>query len=307
MGNGGRSFLIACALAFSIAARAETIHLTPGDRVSVRNAWGSTKIAVGTGNDVVVSGAATVARSAADRHLVVIATRSAEGSPVDLTLRVPRGVALHAFADTGHIVMEGISSNVEVETKRANVTATDIDGNVVVTTGNGNVTIDRVKGLVDVTSGNGNTRIMNVEHSVHVVSINGKTEIQCVTGAVSVKDTSGRVTVINSSGDVDLFTAMGNASYHGVVQPDRSYRLKTLSGAIALRYSTNGHGFTGRVTSHSGKITIDNALGTFAHKPPNRIDVRTGDGSARLLLDSFDGRIELKPSAEKFAQCANMN
>jgi hypothetical protein len=299
------STLIAFTFAFALpAGAAETVRLHTGDRISVRNPWGNTTIASGTGSNVVVSGTATVARSPADAHLVVITTRSVEGSPVDLTVRVPPGVALRVFADTGHIVVAGISSNVEVETRRASLTAVNIDGNVIVSTGNGNVTLNGVKGLVDVTTGNGNTRVTNVQHSVHVVSINGTTELQCVTGAVDVRDTSGRVTVINSLGDVAVFTAMGNASYHGLVRRDRSYRLKTLSGAIALRYSTSAAGFTGRVSSHAGKVTVDNALGSSEHKPPHHIDVRSGDGSARILLDSFDGRIELKPSTEKIPDCA---
>ena len=284
---------VALILAFATAATADqTVRLERGDRVSIRNAWGTTRVSPSATSSLTVAGTATVQRSADDPHLVIVSTRSSETSRVDLSVRIPAAVPLRVSADTGHIFIDRHGANVEVETRRANLTAKGIAGNVIVNTGNGNITLDAIDGLVDVTTGNGNTYVSNVRYGVHVVSINGTTEILCAGGPVAVKDTSGRVTVTNASDGVDLFTALGNATYRGPLAGDRSYRLKTLGGAIALHYA-GATGFSAAITTESGKVAIDRSLETV-RRTPRRTDVTLGDGSARVVLDSFDGRIALQ-------------
>lgn len=284
---------LALLLAFATAASADqAVRLERGDRVSIRKASGTTRVSSSTTSSLMVIGSATIRRSREDPHLLVI-----EASRVDLSVRVPAGVPLHVVADSGHVYIDRVGANIEVETKSANLTAKGIAGNVIVTTGNGNVTLNAIDGLVDVTTSNGNTYVSNVRHAVHVVSINGTTEITCSGGPVAVKDTSGRITVTNAAAGVDLFTALGNATYRGALAPDRSYRLKTLGGAIALHYAATA-GFTAAVTTESGKVTIDRSVQTV-RRTPRRIDVASGDGSARVVLDSFDGRIALQRLEER--------
>ncbi|MEA2336034.1 MAG: hypothetical protein QOE82_41 [Thermoanaerobaculia bacterium] len=197
--------------------------------------------------------------------------------------------ALHIDAAAGQISADHIVGNIDGKTANANVIAREVGGSVVLTTGNGNIDLRAVRGLVEVTSGNGNTTIANIAAGVHVTSINGKTDIACVTGAVSVQDTSGRTTVAAISGDVDLFTALGTARYDGVLQPNRSYRLRTLDGAVTLAYAPASSGFSAQLASDAMQIAID-ARPAAKQK---RVLIRTGDERARVVLDAVGGRVEL--------------
>lgn len=206
-----------------------------------------------------------------------------------------RGVAaLHIDAAAGQIVAERIRGNIDGKTANGSVTAREIGGSVVLSTGNGIINLSGVHGLVEVTSGNGITTISNAGSGVHVTSINGKTEISCVAGAVGVRDTSGRTTVSAVSGDVDLFTALGVAGYHGVLQPDRSYRLRTLDGVVTLAYAPGSSGFLAQLASDVAQIVLDHPLAA----KQRRALLHVGDERARIVLDAVGGRVELTKHAE---------
>ncbi|HEX8170776.1 MAG TPA: hypothetical protein VF824_09575 [Thermoanaerobaculia bacterium] len=198
--------------------------------------------------------------------------------------------ALHLDLANGSVDVERVRGNLDGKSVTANVTARDVGGNVVLSTGNGNITLERVGGLVDVTSGNGNTIATNVRSSAHVVSINGKTRLGCIGGNVDVQDTSGQTVVSDVAGDVTLFTALGKANYEGLLHADRSYRLRTLDGAVGLAYAPNGSGFSAQLASDAGQIELDRPL----QGKQRRTQLRVGDERARVVLDAFGGRVALR-------------
>lgn len=287
-------------LALFLAITAWTVAAAAADRVVVRGGSG-TAIITGVDAGIVSTSTpgATITRSPSDAQLIEVT-----GPPGrELRLSVPRGatVELAAEGKTGGHISDVAA--VRARTVSGNLTAERIGGSVVVTTGNGNVTLDGVRGLIEVTTGNGNVNISNVGGGVHVVSINGKTDIRCVAGSVRVKDTSGAVSAAAVRGDVDLFTALGRATYRGLLQRDHSYRLETLDGAVSLEYDPAGAGFTARLASDARQIELDRALAAGHSAKEARLDVRAGDEGARIVLDAVGGRVALVRLLARIAPC----
>jgi hypothetical protein len=259
-----------------------TVPIEPGTRIRVRHDNGVATITGGSGKTL-DAGNLQVRRIDA-RTLEVITHGPA-------TIILPRQTDLEVISAARtrgvNFRIDGVEGNVEATLGSANLTLKNIGGNVVATSANGNITADGVRGLVDVTTGNGNIILANVRSGVHIVSINGKTEISCASGAIDVKDTSGRVTVRNAAADVEIFTALGQAFYEGALRPGRSYRLRTLDGAVSLTYAANGAGFTARVDV-KGK----------------RQDIRAGDERARVVLDAVGGRVAVQKGSVMSGACA---
>jgi hypothetical protein len=283
-------------LLFASTAKAATVRFASGDRIRVRAADVSATVSGRDTNDVT---AANVRR--AEAHVIeVVATNG-------MQLIVPRGAAiewvgsgrakaairdvaaLRIHAQAGEVRAERIRGNVEAKTANGNVIALAIGGNVLVDTGNGNVTISGVEGLVDVTSGNGRTFISNVKSGVNVVSINASANIRCIGGSVNVKDTSGATEIANIAGDLEVFTALGRATYSGNLAASRSYRLRTLDGSVTLAFSTASGGFIASLASDAQKIEGD----AVPRQTQKRLVVRRGDERARVVLDAVGGRVAL--------------
>ncbi|HKR65321.1 MAG TPA: hypothetical protein VJZ00_16435 [Thermoanaerobaculia bacterium] len=290
-----------CALLlFASVLSAETVR--PGDVVVVHTIGGTTTIA---GADV--DSIANARRTSA--HRIEVAGAAMIRVPRTATIEsvsseraivnVSDVAALRVDATNGSVVADRIRGNIDGKTITANLTARDVGGNVIVSTGNGNITAQRVRGLVDVTSGNGNTIVSQVGGGVHVTTINGKTGVACVAGAVTIKDTSGQVHLSSVSGDVDAFTALGKIEYAGALRADRSYRLRTLDGALTLEYAPDGAGFIAELASDAGQIETEPPLRTRR----KRAQVRAGDERARVVLDAVGGRVTLLPLDEAVPRC----
>jgi hypothetical protein len=250
------------------------------EEVLVRGGGGRVVVTAGNGYDV--AGAAL--RRIDAQHVEVVATAA------EARVTVPASSSLRFEAEKGEIVVIGIAGNIEAKTARANVVVRGAGGNLIVSTGNGNVTADGVRGLVEVITGNGNVTVTNPAGGVRVVSINGKTDIVCPGGAVSVRDTSGKVRVTNARGDVDVFTALGQATYEGALQPARAYNLRTLDGAVTLSWVPSGAGFSALLASDAMQIDADPQVA----EGRKRVETRWGDERARVVLDAVGGRVELQ-------------
>jgi hypothetical protein len=222
-------------------------------------------------------------------HGVIVEWLSADRA----TAEVHDVAALRIDAAAGQITADRIAGNIDGKTANANVIAREVGGSVILSTGNGNIDVRGVRGLVEITSGNGITTIANTASGVRVTSINGKTSISCVSGAVTVQDTSGLTDVSAVAGDVDIFTALGAAHYDGALQPNRSYRLRTLDGAVLLSYAPGSSGFSAQLASDVMHIFVD-------QKPfpkQRRLLLHVGDDRARVVLDAVGGHVELRKRA----------
>jgi hypothetical protein len=105
--------------------------------------------------------------------------------------------------------------------------------------------------------------------------------------------------VTSAGGDVDLFTALGQARYDGALQAERSYRLRTLDGAVALAFAAAGSGFSAQLASDAGQIDVEPPLA----RKERRAQLRVGNERARVVLDAVGGRVALKRATTPIRVC----
>jgi hypothetical protein len=278
-----------------------------GSRIVVRNEFGDIRIAGSDRNTVEAvatnpNGSQTVPVSISEgssgnkRVLTVSPVESGRGvkQKIDLEIKVPRDVELEP-----------------IYVRSGNISVSDLDGGVSLKTDDGNISVRRAGspggGLVEATTGSGNVDLSNINGDVRIVSISSGITVQCVKGDVAARVSSGQIAVSNIDGDVELNVSSGSASFTGPIHPERRYRLKTLSGNVSMDIPDNV-GFTAVLSAYSGQIEKDFQFSNDSQIPPSRTNRRVvgkyGDGSGRIELDSFSGRVFLrKIVASSAADC----
>jgi len=179
----------------------------------------------------------------------------------------------------------------EVESPFSDVTIEGPDGPVEVTAMMGNV---KVRG------GGSPIRIRAMTGRIELAGGGGRVSLESSTGRIRVRETAGDLRVETTSGDIDLeelaaedveaVSIDGDITLRGGLAPNGRFELTTHSGDIDLALAEpleawfSVRALTGGFDS---RLPIDN--------PPRkgRGEFTLGDGSARLLLESFSGRIRL--------------
>ena len=223
-----------------------------------------------------------------------------DGQPieVDLEVRVPRYAEIE--------VIKVVKSPVEISDVDTPLLILGARGDVVlknvraaeVRTRSGAIEIENASGLVDLVTTSGSIRVHRSSADVRVFSINGPVEIECASGRVNVDNTNGTVNLTNIGGDVDANTSNGNITLTGAIREDGRYNLKSMSGAIEMAVADRAAGFTAALSSYSGIIENEFDLkvkqaSEHEEKLNHRIIGSYGSGRAQIMLDTFDGKINL--------------
>lgn len=180
--------------------------------------------------------------------------------------------------------------------RRGNIRINNLDGGVSLRTDDGNITVQRAGsggGFVEAMAGSGNIDLSNINGDVRVVAISSGITVQCVKGDVAARVSSGYIAASNIDGDVELNVSSGNASFTGPIHPERRYRLKTLSGHVSM-HIPDTVGFTAVLSSYSGQLQTDFQFPNASPRSKYRIIGKYGDGTGRIVLDSFNGSVELR-------------
>jgi hypothetical protein len=270
-----------------------------GSQIVVRNAFGDIRIAGSDRNTV--EAVATELRSS--QPVPVSITEASSGnkkvftvSPVESGRGVGQKVNILLEVKVPHDV-----ELAPISIRTGNISINDLEGGVNLRTDNGNITVNRAGspggGLVEATAGSGNVDLSNINGDVRIVSISSSITVQCVKGDVAARVSSGGIEVSNIDGDVELNVSSGSISFTGPIHSERRYRLKTLSGNVYMGIP-DSVGFTAVVSAYSGQIETDFQFSNDSQTPPSgtnrRIVGKYGDGSGRIELDSFSGRVSLR-------------
>ncbi|MBI3653817.1 MAG: DUF4097 family beta strand repeat protein [Acidobacteria bacterium] len=181
--------------------------------------------------------------------------------------------------------------------QRGDVLAHDINGRCAINVFTGDITIDNVKGSVDVSSISGELRITNVGESVKANAVSGEVVIHCVKGRVDAKAVSGSIELVGVKGDVDSETVSGENLFKGTLREGGNYRLKSMSGEVAMHLPSDAPGFTVTMTTFSGEletafpIKVESAV--QQNEITRRLIGRYGNGQAKISLDSFSAGARL--------------
>jgi DUF4097 and DUF4098 domain-containing protein YvlB len=126
-----------------------------------------------------------------------------ENARIDLTIRVPKTLALEIDDGSGSVEIEGLGAGLRLDDGSGSIEIRDVAGDVFVDDGSGGISIRRVGGDVSVDDGSGEIEIEDVLGSVEVDDGSGSIRIDRVekdatilsagSGSVRIDNVKGRV------------------------------------------------------------------------------------------------------------------
>ena len=197
-------------------------------------------------------------------------------APVSFEITVPRSFGLTVDALTAPVVVEGV------------------DGNIVVETTNGPITVSGGSGRVEVETTNGAISVRGARGRVHVATVNQGITLEDIEGDVLAEAVNGHIAMTNvRARNVDAETVNGRVSYRGTIQDNGRYRFSTHNGGVQV-FAPAGTNATFTVSTENGAFDTDFPVQTRGLRRGDRATFTLGTGSARVEMESFGGRIELR-------------
>ncbi|MGK2962756.1 MAG: DUF4097 family beta strand repeat-containing protein [Gemmatimonadaceae bacterium] len=198
----------------------------------------------------------------------------------DLDISVPIGT---------RVVLEGFSSPFSVRGVKGDVSVETLSGSIVVTDAAGKVSAESVSGDIE---------IDGVAGDVRAESVSGRVTLRNVVGDIATESVSGSLNIVSaSSARVRAETVGGSLSYDGTIEPLGNYSFTTHSGRLTLAVPANA-GATVQLETYSGTVDSDFPVtlesGANRQMGESRFDFRIGDGRSRIVLETFNGNIEIK-------------
>lgn len=178
---------------------------------------------------------------------------------LEVSIRLPAGVKVHAQSGNGAVSVTGAGDEVIARSGNGRVRVDGSGGNVLAASGNGAVTVQNARGAVDASSGNGDITVVTNQ------------------GPVSA-----------NSGNGDLIVTMGD------LRNDDDMEFNTGNGRIRVTLPAS---FTGTIdaSTGNGSIVSDFPITLTGRISRTRLRGTIGDGgSRRIRMMSGNGQIELR-------------
>lgn len=196
-------------------------------------------------------------------------------SDADIVIRIPTWMAVSTSGVQTDIVVDGCKCAIEAET---------VSGDVTVRGGEGSVDLQTVEGGIIATDINGRVSVETVNDDVVLTRVTGEVRAETVNGDITMVDIR--------SASVRASTVDGDVHYAGTIQDQGLYELATHDGDLLVTMAE----------SANASVTVNTFSGSFESEFPVTISGKTqqrkftftlGTGSARVMLESFDGDIQL--------------
>jgi DUF4097 and DUF4098 domain-containing protein YvlB len=287
--------LAALALQAPPAARPDpqtdtTVAVRAGSKIVVKNFAGIVEVRTWQRNAVRV--VATHSRrdrvkiTAGETH-VAISSHSTHGPPmtVDYQLTVP------ASSD---INVEGTYIDIDIDGARGQVSAQTVNGGITVRGGSDFVSLKNVQGAVSLEGAHGRIEVSSVNKEIRLADITGTITAETVNGFIDMR----RI----DSDDVEAVTTNGRIVYDGTIRDRGRYRMASHNGGISVTVAERTNA-TVNVITYQGSFGTDFPIetqlgGKDSQGSRRRVNFTLGTGSARLDLESFQGRIVLRRPSE---------
>lgn len=179
-------------------------------------------------------------------------------SRADITVEVPRGVAVRISSGNGDLAVSGATALVHASTGNGDVRVGAGAAEVNASTGNGAVRVDGAAGRISASTGNGRVNVAGAGEGVTASTGNGEIDVALAAG--------------NTRGDLELSTGNGSVT-------------------VALPAS-----FSGRVEASTGSGGVESELPiqVRGHLSHSRLQGTIGSGARRLHASSGNGSIRLR-------------
>jgi len=180
----------------------------------------------------------------------------------------------------------GVNTDVTIRGTEASVRGTTVNGDIWVLGG---------QGLVSVRSINGDVSLEHATGRIHIESIDGDVTAADIAGSIKATTVDGDIILERvTSESVEASTIDGDVYYSGTVSPNGRYHLSTHDGDITF-YISDEVDATVKISTFSGEFESDFPF-TISRIGGNsrRFSFTLGNGSAEIILEAFDGTIELR-------------
>ena len=200
---------------------------------------------------------------------------------------VPAGARVSASSWSGSVVLRGVRGDAEVHSQSADVDVRDAGARLDIETLSGDVTVQGVAS---------DASINTVSGDVSLTGARGGVELESVSGDLTLRDIVARQVRTN--------TTSGDVSFAGQIQGDGRYEFNTHSGDIRLLLPPNV-GAQLSISTYSGTIDSDFPITLRAGEhgiganQAKRLNFTLGQGSARIVADTFSGEVTISSTARR--------
>ncbi len=289
----------ALTLAALVQSADTTISVERGMRLDLRNQEGEIRVTTWRRDAVrIVATSASGLRIDAQLSGLVLRVRpSASRDVVGRTgRRRRRGIERQEVWELGDAVEFEVTGpvylDIELSGVETEMTVTGTTGNISVATSEGAIVIRGGDGFVYARTSDGNIRVENARGRIEVSSSSGDVWVRDASGEVTAETVDGDVSLVNvDSRQVTARTVDGAITFSGPVHARGRYRLSTHDGDVTVTIP-EGTNATVSVANYEGDFETQFPV-TLRGARGHRVDFILGDGSATLVLESFEGDVRL--------------
>ena len=136
---------------------------------------------------------------------------------INLTVKVPRMVAVTIDDGSGAIMVTSLAGGLQVKDDSGSIDIINMEGRIKITDGSGRIDIEDVRGDVEVLDGSGHIKINLIEGNVGITDGSGSIMVQDIKGNVTIADGSGSIEVQDVTQNVYINAAgSGTVDIEGV-------------------------------------------------------------------------------------------
>jgi DUF4097 and DUF4098 domain-containing protein YvlB len=199
---------------------------------------------------------------------------------------VPSTARVVASSWSGSVSVRGVHGDIETHTQSADVEVRDAGARLDIESLSGDVTVQGVKG---------DATINTMSGDVELSGSRGGLEIETVSGDLSLRDVIAK--------QIRAHTTSGDVEFAGQIVDAGRYEFNTHSGEIRLQLPANV-GAQLSVSTFSGGIESDFPITLKTGEPggsmrSKRLDFTLGQGSARIIAETFSGDITLSSNGRR--------
>jgi DUF4097 and DUF4098 domain-containing protein YvlB len=196
---------------------------------------------------------------------------------VDYWIWIPEQASIEIKTVSGDIKAEGLGGLFEANAVSGDITVKKVDKGMAIETVSGDLELDDINGDADLETVSGEIVLNRIKGSVDAETVSGEIELR----------------EISMARDVEAKTVSGDITYHGDINPQGRYTLKTHSGDVELMLPADA-GFELEAETYSGHIDCDFKVSVTGRIKSRQISGTVNQGGALLRLTTFSGSITIE-------------
>lgn len=194
-------------------------------------------------------------------------------------------------------IMVPLGAEVRVDVVNCPIEVSKVEGSLDLESVNGDITISGKLQRIEASAVNGDIEIHATCDDVQAGNVNGDIILDGVSGEISAESVGGSIEVRSGTFDgCDFGTVSGDIDFAGEIRGSGRFEFEAHSGDVTLSLPAKISAEF-EISTFSGDV--DNDFGPRAHRsseygPGKELSFTTGDGKARIKINTFSGDIRLQ-------------